>query len=167
MTTAVRAMGPHASLGGQAEVFGRFVGTWHVEYADFSKDGKVLHHSGQLVVGWALDGRAIQDLWIVDPSGKRKDRDVYTDVRYFDPESRTWSAVFIDRENASVARFTGDAAGGSRIVLDTPDFGHKHTRWSFSDIQPDAFVFRDEASSDGGRAWRLQAEYHMKRRRPR
>jgi hypothetical protein len=65
---------------------------------------------------------------------------------------------------ASTARFTGGAVGDDRIVLDTPDLGAEDTRWSFIDIRPDSFVFRDEASSDGGKSWRLQSDYHMKRR---
>ena len=164
MVTALRAMGPHPSLGDEAKVFGRFVGTWDVEYTDFSKDGKASHRSGELIVGWVMDGRAIQDLWIVYPSAGRKDREVYTDLRYFDPKSGTWPATFIDPENVSVAGFTGGAVGDDRIVLDSQDFDGKETRWSFNDIRPDSFVFRDEASRDGGKTWRLQAEYHMKRR---
>jgi hypothetical protein len=164
MATALQAMGPHPSLGDQAKVFGRFVGTWDVEYTDFSKDGKVSHRSGELIVGWVMDGRAIQDLWIVNPSGARKEREVYTDLRYFDPKSGTWPATSIDPENVSVAKFTGGAVGDDRIVLDSQDFDGKDTRWSFNDIRPDSFVFRDEASSDGGKSWRLQSEYHMKRR---
>lgn len=164
MATALQAMGPHPSLGDQAKVFGRFVGTWDVEYTDFSKDGKASHRSGELIVGWVMDGRAIQDLWIVNPSGARKEREVYTDLRYFDPKSGTWPATFIDPENVSVAKFTGGAVGDDRIVLDSQDFDGKDTRWSFNDIRPDSFVFRDEASSDGGKSWRLQSEYHMKRR---
>jgi hypothetical protein len=163
MVTALQAMGPHPSLGDQAKVFGRFVGTWDVEYTDFSKDGKASHRSGELIVGWVMDGRAIQDLWIVYPSAARKDREVYTDLRYFDPKSRTWPATFIDPENVSVARFTGGAVGDDRIVLNSQDFDGKDTRWSFNDIRPDSFVFRDEESRDGGKTWRLQAEYHMKR----
>jgi hypothetical protein len=164
MVTALQSMGPHPSLGDQAKVFGRFVGTWEVEYADFSKSGKVTHRSGELTVGWIMDGRAIQDVWIVNPSGTTKEREVYTDLRYFDPKSRTWPAIFFDPQIASVAKFTGGAAGDSRIVLDTADLGAEDTRWSFNDIRPDSFVFRDEASNDGGKTWRLQSEYHMKRR---
>ena len=164
MVTALEALGPHPSMGDQAKVFGRLVGTWDVEYTDFSKDRKVIHRSGELIVGWVMDGRAIQDLWIVDPSGTRKEREVYTDVRYFDPKSRTWPAIFIDPEHASLARFTGGPAADDRIVLDTPDLGEKDTRWSFNDIRPDSVVFRDEASGDGGKTWRLQSEYHMRRR---
>jgi hypothetical protein len=101
MVTALEALGPHPSLGDQAKVFGRLVGTWDVEYTDFAKDGKVIHRSGELIVGWVMDGRVIRDLWIVDPSGTRKEREVYTDVRYFDPKSRTSPAIFIDPEHAS------------------------------------------------------------------
>jgi hypothetical protein len=165
MVTALQAMGPHPSLGDQAKVFGRFVGTWDVEYTDFSKDGKATHRSGKLMVGWVMDGRAIQDLWIVNPSGARKEREVYTDLRYFDPKSGTWPATFIDPEHVSVAKFTGGAVADDRIVLQSQDINaNMDTRWSFNDIRPDSFVFRDEASSDGGKTWRLQSEYHMKRR---
>jgi hypothetical protein len=61
MVTALQAMGPHPSLGDQAKVFGRLVGTWDVEYTDFSKNGKVTHRSGEFLVGWVMEGRAIQD----------------------------------------------------------------------------------------------------------
>ena len=138
-------MGPHPSLGDQARVFGRFVGTWDVEYTDFSKDGKVTHRSGEFIVGWVMDGRVIQDFWIVYPSGTRKDREVYTELRYYDPKSGTWPMTFIDPEHASAARFTGGAVGDDRIVLDTQDFDGEDTRWSFNDIRPDSFVWRDEA----------------------
>jgi hypothetical protein len=164
MVTALGALGPLPSLGDQAKVFGRLVGTWEVEYTDFSKDGKVTHRSGELIIGWVMDGRAIQDLWIVNPSGTRKEREVYTDVRYFDPKSRTWPAIFIDPEHASFARFTGGAVGDDRIVLATQDFDDQETRWSANDIRPNSFVWREEESSDGGKTWRLQAQHQMKRR---
>lgn len=165
LATALQAMGPHPSLDDQASVFGRLVGTWDVQYTDFSKSGKATHRSGELIVGWVMDGRVIQDLWIVYPSGTRKEREVYTDLRYFDSKTRTWPATFIDPEHVSVARFTGGAVGDDRIVLDTKDLGANLNRWSFNDIRPDSFVFRDEASSDGGNTWRLVSEDHLTRRR--
>jgi hypothetical protein len=165
MVTALKAMGPHPSLGDQANVFDRLVGTWDVEYTDFLKDGKVTHRSGEFIVGWVMDGRAIQDFWIVYPSGTHEEREVYSDLRYYDPKSRSWPAIFIDVEHASVARFTGGAAGDDRIVLDTSDFDGTDTRWSINDIRSGSFVWREEESLDGGKTWRLLAEHHMKRRR--
>jgi hypothetical protein len=164
LVAALEATSPNPSLGDQAQVLSRLVGTWDVEYTDFAKDGKVIHRTGEFIVGWVMDGRAIQDLWIVNPSGKRKEREVYTDLHYFDSKTRTWRATFVDPEHGSVARFTGGPVGSDRFVLETQDINSEQTRWSFNDIRPDSFVWRDEASSDGGKTWRLQAEYQMKRR---
>jgi hypothetical protein len=165
LAAALAALGPHPSLGEQANIFGRLVGSWDVDYTDFSKDGKVSHRSGEFIVGWVMDGRAIQDVWIVDPSGGRKDREVYTEVRYFDPKSETWHATFIDPEDASVARFTGGAVGSDRIVFESQDLDGTETRWSFNEIRPDSLVYREESSRDGGNSWRLTSEYHMQRQR--
>ena len=162
MIKALQATGPHPSLGEQAKVFGRLVGTWKVEYTDFHKDGQETHRSGAFVVGWVMDGRAIQDFWIVNPSGARKEREVYTDLRYYDPKSRTWPSTFIDVEHVSVARFTGGAVG-DRIVFETLDFDNTDTRWSINDLRSNSFVWREEESLDGGKTWRLTAEHHMKR----
>ena len=165
MVAALQATGPHASLGDHARVLGRLVGTWDVQYMDISKDGKAIHRSGELLVGWVMDGRAIEDLWIVYPSEAGKEREVYADVRYFDPKSGMWPATFIDPQIASVATFTGGAVGDDRIVLDSQDLVAGQTRrWSFNDIRNDSLVFRDDASSDGGKTWKLKSEYHMKRR---
>ena len=41
---------------------------------------------------------------------------------------------------------------------------NRETRWSYDDLRSDSFVCRAEVSSDGGRSWKLQSEYHMSRR---
>jgi hypothetical protein len=164
LVAALEATSPNPSLGDQAQVLSRLVGTWDVEYTDFAKDGKSIQRTGEFIVSWVMDGRAVQDLWIVDPSGKRKDREVYTTLHYFDAKSRTWHATFVDPEHGSIARFTGGPEGSDRFVIETADLGNPTNRWSFNDIRPDSFVYRDEASSDGGKSWRLQSEYKMKRR---
>jgi hypothetical protein len=165
LPTALRATGPDPSLGDQAKTFGRLIGTWDVEYTDFSKDGKFVHRSGELTFGWVLDGHVMQDLWVVYPSAGRKAREVYTDLFYFDPKSATWAGVFLDPQDASFATFKGGASGNDRIVLDSRDLvAGQIRRWSYADIRSDSLVFRDDASSDGGQTWTLKSEYHMKRR---
>jgi hypothetical protein len=164
MVAVLQAMGPHPSLGEQAKVFGRFVGVWDGEYIEFSQDGKTTHSAGEWIFGWVMDGRAIEDLFIIHPSATRKERYIGTTLRYFDPKSGTWSVTFVDPENGAVETLNGGAVGDDRIVLDSQDFEGKDTRWSFNDIRPDSFVWREEESSDGGKTWWLQAEDHMKRR---
>jgi hypothetical protein len=164
VTTALKATKPHPALGDQAQVLGRIIGTWDVEYTDFAKDGTATHRTGEFIVGWIMDGQAIQDLWIVNPSGTRKEREVYTDLHWFNAKTRTWHATFVDPEHGSVAKFAGGPVGNDRYVLETSDLGSKQTRWSFNDIRADSFVWRDEASNDDGKTWKLQSEYKMKRR---
>lgn len=164
MVTALPAMGPHPSLGDQAKVFGRFVGTWDGEYTEFSKDGTATHSSGEWIFGWVMDGRAIQDLFIIHPSAAHQEGFVGTSLRYFDPKSGTWSVTFVDPENNSVATLTGGAVGDNRIVLHKQNADGRETRWSFDDIRPDSWVFRDEETRDGGKTWRLREEDHMMRR---
>jgi hypothetical protein len=132
MVTALQAMGPHSSLGDQAKVFGRFVGTWDGEYTEFSKNGKTTRSSGEWIFEWVMDGRAIQDLFIIHPSEARKERFIGTTLRYFDPKSGTWSVTFIDPENVAVETLTGGAVGDERIVLhsqntDGKEFGGRST----------------------------------------
>ena len=164
MVTALQATGPHPSLGDQAKVFGRFVGTWDGEYNEFSKDGKTARSSGEWIFGWVMDGRAIQDLFIIHPSEAHKEGFIGTTLRYFDPKSRTWSVSFIDPEDDVVETLTGGAVGDDRIVLLSQNTDGKESRWSFDDIRPDSWIFRDERSSDGGKTWRLREEDHLKRR---
>lgn len=164
LVAALRAAAPHSSLGDHARVVDRLIGTWDVEYTDFAKTGKVMHRTGELIFGWVMDGRVMQDLWTVDPSAAGKEREVYTDLFYFDPKSDAWLVASVDPEHPSVARLTGRTLGDDRLVLDSQDFGDKDTRWSFDDIRPGSFVFRVTDSNDGGKTWRLQSEYHMSRR---
>ena len=165
LTTALKATSPHPTLADQAQVLGRLVGSWDVEYTTFAKDGTASLRTGEFIVEWVMDGRAIQDLWIVHPSGERKEREVYTDLHWFDAKSRTWRSAFVDPEHGSVARFKGGPVGDDRYVLETPDFGSNQTRWSFYDIRRDTLAVRGEVSSDDGKTWKLESEYKMKRRR--
>lgn len=160
---ALQATGPHPSLGANANTLAPLVGSWAVEYTDFSKDGHAAHRSGRFTAAWILDGRALQDFWVVDPSGTSKEREVFTELFYFDPKSATWHVHSLDPYVAAVATFAGPS-GGSRIVVESHDLEPKAThRWSFNEIDPGSLIFRDEASSDGGQTWALKSEYRLTR----
>ncbi|MEZ5920063.1 MAG: hypothetical protein R3C60_01800 [Parvularculaceae bacterium] len=164
LIAALSAAGPHSSLSDQANIVGRLVGAWDVKYTQFSKDGTAKLSTGQFIAGWIMDGRAIQILWIVDPSKTRTEREVYTNVDWFDQKAQTWRSAFVDPEHGSLAKFAGGPEGDDRFVLETEDFGSELVRWSANNIQANSFVWREEASTDGGTTWRLEAEYQMKRR---
>jgi hypothetical protein len=166
MVAELQAAGPQPSLGDQANVFSRLVGAWDIGYAFFSKDGATTLATGAFSAGWVMDGRVMQCLYTIDPSATRKEKFIGTSLSYFDVKSQTWRLFFIDPENDAVIRVTGGAVGNDRIMFLTQETDGKTYRWSFNDIRPDAFVYRDEISRDGGNTWTLREEDHMKRRAP-
>lgn len=162
MITALPALSPHPSLGGQARVFDRFVGTWDCDYVQYEKDGSVTRYPGEVIFGWIIDGRALQDIWIGHEKG-RSERSIGTTLRFFDSRSGKWRIVWVDPEAGVIKTLTGGAVG-DRIVLEGKAQDGSSLRWSFNDIRNDSFVWRGETSRDEGKTWRLTAEYHMRRR---
>jgi hypothetical protein len=156
------ALGPHASLGDEARVFDRFIGTWDCDYTFHLDDGKTRDSKGELEFGWILDGRAIQDIWISYPKEEGKERGIGTTVRFFDSRLKTWRIIFVSPAGALVEMKGGTE--GDRIVLRGTDDDGSLLRWSFNDMTANAFVWRGEKSRDGGKTWKLEEEHHMRRR---
>src|SRR5262245_25414473 len=162
MITALPAPGPHPSLGAQAKVWDQLVGTWDCDYTFYSEDGTATRARGELLFGWILDGRAVQDIWITYPQKPNEEREIGTSLRFLDPKSGMWRVVFI-LPNLNILTTVEGRAQGDRIVLEGQT-GDKRRRWSFNDITPNFFVWRGEQSRDGGKTWKLVEEHHMKRR---
>lgn len=164
MIAALGAQAPHRELGAEAALFDRFVGTWDVDYSIFAEDGSVRRFSGELLFGWILDGHALQDIWVSYAApGTSAERTIGTSLRFFDRSARTWRVVFVAPSFGSILQLEGGAEG-ARIVLHGREADGTRLRWSFNEIQADAFVWRGELSRDEGATWRLQEEHHMRRR---
>jgi len=163
MIGVLSASSPYPSLGDEARVFDRFVGTWECDYSFHLDDGSVRHKKGELLVGWILDGRAVQDIFITYPGESEKDRRMGTTIRFFDTALKQWRIVFISPQFNYVVTVQGRSVG-DRIVLRGVDADGAPIRWSFNDIKPDSFVWRGEKSHDDGKTWKLEEEHYMKRR---
>ncbi len=163
MITVLPSLKPHASLGEHARDFDRFIGTWDCDYASIAADGVVTHFKGELLFGWIIDGRALQDIWIGYPRGTSTERSIGTSVRFYDIKAGIWRVVWIAPSVGAIITLTGGAVG-DRIVLNGQDTDGSLIRWSFNEIHPDSFVWRGETSHDQGKTWFLAEEHHMKRR---
>jgi hypothetical protein len=163
MVKGLGASGPHSSLGDEAQVWDRFIGTWDCEYTFFLDDGSRRQSRGEIEFGWILDGRAVQDIWITYPNEAGKERGIGTTVRFFDSKSKTWRIVFVGPRYNALVTLQGSAEG-DRIVLRGVDDKGAMLRWSFNDLKGDSFIWRGEKSRDGGKTWKLEEEHHMKRR---
>ena len=167
MINTLRASGPHIVPGEdpQARIFDTFVGAWDVQYSTIHDDDSTEKGAGQLLVGWILEGRALQDIWIWrDPV--RAERSMGTTIRFFDPKRQTWRVVWTTPFALAVTMLEG---GGDRhrIVLEGDGGSRGRLRWSFNDITAHDFNWRGELSTDGGKTWRLREDHHMRRVAPR
>jgi hypothetical protein len=162
MIAVLDAASPHPSLGEQARVFDQFIGTWECDYANFAENGTITRGKGEAMFGWILDGHAVQDVWTWTAEGDGGQRELVTDIRFFDSKSGKWRAVWVDPTSSLVKTASGGVVG-DRIVLESAATDGSLDRWSFNDIAKDSFVWRGEKSRDGGKTWRLWAEHHLKR----
>jgi hypothetical protein len=144
-----------------ARLFDRVAGSWDVDYTNIGDDGTRSQVRGELLVGWVLDGRALQDLWIQFPK-PGEDRFIGTTLRFYDPDKQKWRVTWVSAIAKAVTVLEGGEEDG-RIALynDSPK---GRTRWSFSNITDKAFVWQGELSSDGGKTWRMREDHRMYRR---
>jgi hypothetical protein len=64
MLDALQARGPHPDLAEDLKLFGQFVGAWDVDVTNIAADGTKQELKGEWHFGWALEGRAVMDVWI-------------------------------------------------------------------------------------------------------
>jgi len=163
MIRALAAANPHPSLGEEGQTFGRLVGAWDADFAFHRDDGSVLHHKGEILFGWVIDGRAIEDLWIGYPDSSHAERYVGVTFRFFDTNRKLWRCVYVSPQSNYVVTVEGGREG-DRIVLRGVDFDGMPIRWTYSEITHDSFHWQGEKSHDGGKTWKLEEDHHMTRR---
>ena len=61
---ALRGTGPAGEHAGKVMRFGRFVGSWHLDWTGHDASGQPATMSGELHFGWVLGGCAVHDIWI-------------------------------------------------------------------------------------------------------
>jgi uncharacterized protein YciI len=152
--------GPHAE---RLMLFGRFVGSWTLEWSAPGAEPA----AGELHFGWVLGGRAVQDLWIVPGRGQPGEGQPPlgfhgSTIRFYDPAIDAWRSTWIEPVNGRVRRFIGRPHGDEIVLLSDED--DPQLRWRFTAIEPDSFIWRSESSSDGGTTWRFDEQMIARRR---
>ena len=143
--------------------FGRFVGAWDLDVICYDEQGEVSRRlPGEWHFGWALEGRAVADVWIV-PSRSRRDGsgppsgEYGMSLRFFDPDIDAWRSTWLGPVHKVVLPFLAKQVG-DEMRLERTD-GDRLVRWSFSEITPSSFRWRNTTSDDGGEKWRLEQEF--------
>ena len=166
---ALGADGPAADCGGNMDLYGWLIGSWDLDVTRYLPDGSTRRRPGEWHFGWILEGRAIQDVWIVPPRGAQRTGDaaanahVYgTTLRIYDPRIDAWQIQWIDPVTQSYLSMVGRRQGEDIVQIGTDPEGQA-IRWSFSDITASSFHWRGEVTADSGRAWRTVVEFGARR----
>lgn len=146
---ALHETGPHPKLAQQLRLFGQFVGSWELDCTEYAQDGSVETRRGEWHFGWILEGRAIQDVWMLPGI------ECGTSVRFYDTELGAWRSTWIGPWRQRVQTFIARATAGG-IELTGEDAAARPLRWVFSDITPESFRWANEYFEDG--RWHRQQE---------
>ncbi|HEX7019217.1 MAG TPA: putative glycolipid-binding domain-containing protein, partial [Gemmatimonadaceae bacterium] len=168
---ALRAAPPAAGRGGSSDMFTPLIGDWDAEVVDHLPGGITRRQSAEIHFAWVLEGRAIQDVWIVparherlkgDPSPSDGNR-YGTTLRVYDPDRDAWGITWVNPVTRVETRLVGRRVG-AQIVQTGADADGRLIRWVFVDLRSDRFHWRGERSADGGRTWITETEYFARRR---
>jgi len=166
---ALGADGPAPDRAGKMDLYGRFVGSWDLDVRQFAEDGTERRRNGEWHFGWVLEGRAIQDVWIVPPRGPLRNGDAVANVnsygttlRIYDTQLDAWRIQWSDPVSKSFLQMIGRAEGADIVQLGSATDG-RLIRWRFLEIEPSSFLWRGETSSDQGTSWRVVTEFRAVR----
>ena len=104
---ALGAGGPARDRADKMALYGQFVGSWDLDVVEYRDDGTTRRRPGEWHFGWALEGRAVQDVWIVPPCGQRDGDTVAqsnrygTTLRVYDPGIDAWHVAGASRSDKS------------------------------------------------------------------
>lgn len=163
LCNALHAPGPNAIHREELMQFGRFVGSWNLDVIYYNEGGEISRRTpGEWHFGWVLEGRAIQDVWIVPPRSQRP-RDgappgeYGMTLRLYDDSIGAWRSTWHGPVHKIVWPFIARQVG-EEMVLERQTEDGAIERWIFSRIEPQSFYWRSVKSADGGASWHLQQE---------
>jgi hypothetical protein len=154
-----------------ADAYGWLVGSWELDVLRYwAKDVTDRRIKGEAHFSWVLEGRAVQDVWIMPRLTDRsanldKNMNMYgSTLRVWDPSIQAWRITWRNPAGDHHEEQIGRRSGKDVVQIGTRPDGTQ-TRWTFTEIEGDSFHWLGEALEPNGKTWRLEGEFRAKRMR--
>jgi hypothetical protein len=164
---ALSHSGRCAEIAEADDLYGWLVGSWELDIRTYWLDVSARKLKGEAHFGWVLEGRAVQDVWIIPRTAQRSelpDKNMYsygTTLRVWDPVLRAWRVTWINPVTGQRADLIGRRSGNDIVQIGTSAEGTP-IRWIFSEITPDSFRWTGETLQEDGKTWKLQGDFVSK-----
>ncbi len=161
MTDKLAAAGRAPEIPAEADAYGWLVGSWDLDVLQYGVDVRDRNIRGEAHFGWVLEGRAVQDVWIMKSTGLV---DTYgTTIRVWDATLGAWRVTWMNPISGRRDELIGRRVGEELVQIGTHADGTP-IRWRFTEITNDAFRWLGEALNPDGATWKLEAEFRARRR---
>ncbi len=166
---ALCAPGKSPEIPDAMDAYGWLVGSWDLDVLHYwATDVSARGLKCEVHAEWVLEGRAVQDVWIMPRRLERTaqlDRkfNMYgTTLRVWDPTIEAWRITWRnpagDHHEEQIGRWCGkDVVQVGVRPNGTP------TRWTFREITSTSFHWLGESLAPDGRTWNLEGEFRAMR----
>jgi hypothetical protein len=170
MENALHTNDSSPELANEDRLYDWLIGSWSARVVDYLDDGSKRESTGEWHFGYILEGRAIQDVWISPPRSKRNadtprvGNRYGTSIRAFHLQEKRWHVTWINPVSGAFNRLVARRVGNDIVQEERGDDG-SIIRWVFTNTEKNSARWYGERSMDGGKAWKLEAEFFLIRER--
>ncbi len=145
-----------------ADVYGWLVGSWELEVRHYWIDARGRGLKGAAHFSRVLQGRAIQDVWIIPRVNDHIAGSYGTTLRVWDAKLQAWRVTWINPVTGARNDLIGRWSGSDIVQLGTNADGTP-VRWTFTEITNQSFLWKGESLGADGQSWILQGEFFARR----
>lgn len=150
------------------DVYGWLIGSWELDVRHYWADVSGRNLKGEVHFAWALEGRAVQDVWIMPSRSHRKGEldkscNMYgTTLRVWDAALQAWRVTWFNPVTGARCDLVGRWSGKDIVQVGALPNGTP-IRWKFTEITPDSFRWTGEMLQADGQTWELQGDFRARR----
>ena len=163
--TALAASARSSEIPEADDAYGWLVGSWELDVKHYwAVDVSAQRIKGEVHASWILEGRAVQDVWIMPRIGERsasldKRLNMFgTTLRVWDSSIRAWRITWSNPAGEHFEHQIGRWSGNQVVQIGTRPDGTP-TRWRFTEITSESFHWLGEALAPDGVTWNLEGEF--------